>query len=104
MEGTANAYQNLDSLLLYWGLVVGGVADSHQCVNVEFLQLLKKQKDERRELEMRDVWTGPAGRGTRPYLGELVERGIGGVVGDEELHASVGDLYCGGAIHVGETA
>lgn len=38
------------------------------------------------------------------YLGELVERGIGGVVGDEELHATVGDLYCSGAIHVGETA
>lgn len=25
-------------------------------------------------------------------------------MGDEELHATVGDLYCGGAIHVGETA
>lgn len=41
---------------------------------------------------------------TRTYLGEFVERGIGGVVCDEELHTTVGDLYCSRAIHVGETA
>lgn len=40
----------------------------------------------------------------RTYLGELVERGIGGVVGDEEPHALVGNLDCSGAVHVGETA
>lgn len=39
-----------------------------------------------------------------PYLSELVERGIGGVVGDEEPHTLVGNLYCSGAVHVGETA
>ena len=39
-----------------------------------------------------------------PYLCELVESGVGGVVGDEELHALVRDLNCSGAIHVGETA
>lgn len=37
-------YQNLDSLLLHWGLVIGGIADSHQCVNMEFLQLLTNNK------------------------------------------------------------
>lgn len=36
-------YQNLDPLLLHRGLVIGGVADSHQRVNVEFLQLLTNQ-------------------------------------------------------------
>lgn len=36
-KGTVNTHQNLDSLLLYWGLVIRGVADSHQCVNVKFL-------------------------------------------------------------------
>lgn len=36
-RGTVNTYQNLDSLLLHWGLVIRGVADSHQCVNVKFL-------------------------------------------------------------------
>lgn len=41
---------------------------------------------------------------THTYLGEFVERGIGGVVCDEELHTTVGDLYCSRAIHVGETA
>ena len=41
---------------------------------------------------------------THTHLGELVERGISGVVGDEELHTTGGDLYCSGAIHVGETA
>lgn len=40
----------------------------------------------------------------RTYLGELVKRGIGGVVGDEEPHALVGNLDCSGAVHVGETA
>lgn len=38
------------------------------------------------------------------YLSELVERGIGGVVGDEEPHRLVGNLDCSGAVHVGETA
>lgn len=38
------------------------------------------------------------------YLCELVERGIGGIVGDEEPHALVGDLDCSGAVHVGKTA
>lgn len=38
------------------------------------------------------------------YLGELVKRGVGGVVGDEEPHALVGNLDCSGAVHVGETA
>lgn len=36
-------YQNLDPLLLHRGLVIGGVADSHQRVNVELLQLLTNQ-------------------------------------------------------------
>lgn len=43
-------------------------------------------------------------RQMRVYLSELVKRGIGGVVGDEEPHALVGNLYCSGAVHVGETA
>lgn len=38
------------------------------------------------------------------YLCELVERGIGGIVGDEEPHALVGNLDCSGAVHVGKTA
>lgn len=40
----------------------------------------------------------------QPYLGEPVECCIGGVVGDKEPHALVGDLYSGRAVHVGETA
>lgn len=40
----------------------------------------------------------------RTYLSELVKRGIGRIVGDEELHAIVGNLDCCGAVHVGETA
>lgn len=48
--------------------------------------------------------TNIADRQTQTYLSELVKCGIGGVVGDEELHAIVGNLYCSGAVHVGETA
>lgn len=68
---------------------------------MKFLELLTTDK---RELERREREERPWRRRAPTYLGELVERGIGGVVGDEELHATVGDLYCGGAIHVGETA
>lgn len=42
--------------------------------------------------------------GQKSYLGELVERGVGGVMGDKEPHALVGNLDCSGAVHVGETA
>lgn len=38
------------------------------------------------------------------HLGELVECGIGRIVGDEEPHALIGNLNCCGAVHVGETA
>lgn len=50
-----DTHQNLDSLLLHWGLVIRGVADSHQCVNVKFLELLTTDKRglERREREER---------------------------------------------------
>lgn len=48
--------------------------------------------------------TGVTNRKVWAYLSELVKRGIGGVMGDEEPHAIVGNLYCSGAVHVGETA
>lgn len=67
---------DLNPLLLHWSFIIGGLTHSHQCVHMKLLQL----------------------------LGELVERGIGGVVGDEEPHALVGNLDCSGAVHVGETA
>lgn len=53
---------------------------------------------------MTNVQTDMQKRQMGPYLSELVKCGIGGVVGDEEPHALVGNLYCSGAVHVGETA
>ena len=38
------------------------------------------------------------------YLCELGERSVGRIVGDEEPHPIVGDLYCCRAVHVGQTS
>lgn len=102
MNTCVDTHHHLDSLLLHWRLVVGGVTDSHQRVDVEPLQLLAHIGIElARGVGHNDQTEG---RWMMSYLGELVERGVGGVVGDEEPHALVGNLYCGGAVHVGETA
>lgn len=33
------------------------------------------------------------------HLDELVQRGVGGIVGDEEPHVFVGDLHWGWSVH-----
>lgn len=101
-----NSYQDLYPLLLYRGLIIGGITNSHQCVHLKLFQFLADINRERtlargltngqtHRYKHRQMWA---------YLGELVKRGIGGVVGDEEPHALVGNLDCSGAVHVGETA
>lgn len=99
-------HHHLDALLLHRRLVIGGVTHSDQRVDVELLQVLED-----------NGWRGVSkledGRGSassksstkkKPYLGKPVERCIGWIVGDEEPHALVGNLYSGRAVHVGETA
>lgn len=41
-----STHHDLDPLLLDWSLIIGGVADSHQRVHVELLQLLADTKTE----------------------------------------------------------
>lgn len=41
-----NSYHDLDPLLLYWSLVIGGITNSHQCVHMKLLQLLADIKRE----------------------------------------------------------
>jgi len=59
-----------------------------------------------------DIWVFPSvtssftkgGSRRLPYLSELVESGVGGVVCDEESHAVIGNLNSGRAVHVGKTS
>lgn len=59
-----------------------------------------------------DIWVFPfvtssftkGGSRRLPYLSELVESGVGGVVCDEESHAVIGNLNSGRAVHVGKTS
>jgi len=63
--------QNLDSLFHHQGGVIGGLTNSHDGGDSIFLQLLD----------------------------ELVQGGVGGIVGNEEPHVFVGDLHRGRSVH-----
>lgn len=63
--------QNLDSLFHHQGGIIGGLTNSHNGGHAIFLQLLD----------------------------ELVQGGVGGIVGNEEPHVFVGDLHRGRSVH-----
>lgn len=63
--------QNLDSFLHHQGGIIGGLTNSHNRGDSVFLQLLD----------------------------ELVQGGVGGIVGNEEPHVFVGDLHRGWSVH-----
>lgn len=98
-----NSYQDLYALFLYWSLIIGGITNSHQSVHFKLFQFLEENRHKALKTKLfqtgKKRWTQ-----MQAYLSELVKRGIGGVVGDEEPHALVGNLDCSGAVHVGETA
>lgn len=41
-----NSYQDLNPLLLYGSLIVGGITNSHQCVHITLFQVLEHIKRE----------------------------------------------------------
>lgn len=63
--------QDLDALLHHQSGIVRGLAHSHDGGDSVLLQLLD----------------------------ELVQRGVGGIVGDQESHVFVGDFHRGGSVH-----